>query len=443
MSKFESSPFVEKVHAYLNKHNITPQKGHLVVAVSGGVDSMVLLHVLHRLNYQLHVVHVNYHQRDTSSDLDQALVEKTCETLGLSYKTYHYPTKMEGNSNNFQDEARQFRHQILETEFDHEHAQAIALGHNKGDRLETILMRILRGASPANWDALKAVDHPRIRPLIDLDRSQIQEYALDNQIPWRDDESNFESDYSRNFIRNNFFSGLDSLFPGWDINLERVASYGLMYQQALDALSNSNEKSKIQLNHLNHHPLELQMALVHRFLERNGLRPSVGQVQQVQKLLHSQAGKELSINDVKVVRDTDALVIISLEIPSHTTEYVIPIQTILEEGYEDDLMIIKKISGPELTHSSAYLLPLPKTDFILRSWKVADRIAIKGGSKRISDLLNEWDIPARQKSKALVLTLEGTIIACIFSSNSLRPLIRLAPQSASISYPCLELYLKP
>ena len=94
MSKFESSPFVEKVHAYLNKHNITPQKGHLVVAVSGGVDSMVLLHVLHRLNYQLHVVHVNYHQRDTSSDLDQALVEKTCETLGLSYKTYNYPTKM-------------------------------------------------------------------------------------------------------------------------------------------------------------------------------------------------------------------------------------------------------------------------------------------------------------------------------------------------------------
>jgi len=442
MSKFESSQLIDKVNSYLSKHQITPNKGSLVLAVSGGVDSMVLLYVLHLLKFQIHVVHVNYHQRNSSSDLDQALVEKTCQALGISFNTYHFPEKSLQNGGNFQDEARQFRHHIFRSEYDLSNAQAIALGHNKGDRLETILMRILRGASPSNWNALKEIDLPLIRPLIELDRIEIQAYAQENGLTWREDESNFESDYARNFIRNDFFSRLDHLFPGWQQNLERVASYGLTYQQAMDALSHSNQDDKINIRDVDIHPLELQMAILHRFLERNGLRPSLGQVHQVQQLLQSQAGKELSIDDAKVARESDTLCIVRTNKATSNSEQVISLQSILDQGYQSDLMIINKVSDPKETRTSSYFIPIPKGDFLLRPWRNADRIAIKDGSKLISDLLNEWDIPSHQKQQALVLTLEGKIIACIFRLNTLRPLIRLAPPLDHVSYPCLELYLK-
>jgi len=445
MSKFESSLLIEKVQSYLNHYDIHPNSGCLVLGVSGGVDSMVLLNVLHQLHFQLHVIHVNYHKRGESSDLDQELVQKTCTHLGVSCEIIHWNDTNDLQKGNFQDQARSFRHHLFKTRFREQDAQAIALGHNKGDRIETILMRILRGASPSHWDGLKSYDLPIIRPLIDMDRLIIQQYAQDHHINWREDQSNLNSAYARNFLRNEVFPQLGTHFPGWDQNLERLLNFGNSYQQAIDALSYSSPMHRTPIQPLRNHPPELQSAILHRFLERNGLNPSTGQIQQLQKMIESEAGKLMIIDGITVLRDPDALTITHPEasfFDEHLSEHVIPISRILESGYEDDMMIIKQIADKDSVHTSAYLLPIPLNDFVLRDWQQGDRIAIKDGSKLISDLLNEWGIPSFQKPKAKVLTLEGKILACIFRTNDLRLMARLAPQAHIEHYPCLELYLK-
>jgi tRNA(Ile)-lysidine synthase len=445
MSKFESSQTIDQVVHYLTHYGIRPSLGSLVLGTSGGVDSMVLLRVLHQLDFNLTVVHVNYHQRGDASDLDQQLVERYCQQLGVPTKVYHWSQELP--KGNFQDAARTFRQQIFRKVCEEHQAQAIALGHNKGDRIETIMMRLLRGSAPSHWDGLKVYDPPIIRPLIDLDRSHIQDYAQQNSVPWRDDQSNKEDKYARNILRNEVFPRFETHFPGWEQNLERLAQYGKSYEQAIDLLIPSDPQNRISLEQLRAYPNELQMAILHRFLERNGLRPSTGQIHQVQLLIDAQPGRELTIDDQKVIRESLDLVIhnhptATSGFAAKPTDQIIPISNILESGYEDDVLIIRPVSDELTAQRLAYTLPIPHHDFVLRPWQKADRIAFKDGSKLISDLLNEWKIPSHQKSKAQVLTLEGKIIACIFRSNDLKPMARLAPRPNIEQYPCLELYLK-
>src|SRR5690606_37758813 len=95
-------------------------------------------------------------------------------------------------------------------------------------------MRLLRGASPTSWDGLKEWNPPFFRPLLHVDRSDIEAYANKAGITWRDDQSNFGTDYARNLLRNVLVPELDGLFPGWEANVERLPVYGQAFGEAVD-----------------------------------------------------------------------------------------------------------------------------------------------------------------------------------------------------------------
>jgi tRNA(Ile)-lysidine synthase len=415
MSKLESTPIYSSAKLILDRAGMLTKSRPIVAGVSGGVDSMVMLHCLSHLGYALHVVHINYHKRGVASDEDENLVKRYATSLNASVATFDiWPQDLQAG--NFQDAARNARHRIYREEMKRVDAQGIALGHNKLDRLETILMRILRGSAPSNWDGIEENNPPIVRPLLLSTREEIAELALHNNIPWREDESNASSHYARNLLRNDLIPSMDTLLPGWKQNIERITEYGATYVQALDALLGVGANSKsISISKLQSNPELLKQALIHRFLELNGISTGHSTIAEIVQLIDSQSGKFIDLSqELAVFKEGDSLVIdtrgstehVSVQVPKinkTTPPITTPIGTFY--GAQND-----SIDGSKLE------LRNPDAPITLRTWNYGDRIQIEsGGSKKISDLITDWKIPLRLKSSVFVLTLDETIIACIFA----------------------------
>lgn len=179
----------------------------LVVAVSGGVDSMVLLDLLmnlkNQVKFQLFVAHMNYHKR-TSSDLDEQFVRTAAKKYGLEMKSFDFA---DSNQENFQMEARNQRYfqfyQYAKSVF----ANKLVLAHHNDDQIETILMRLTRGSSFVGYAGIKErstyKDIELIRPLLFESKENIEKYATLNDIHYQTDESNLTDHYTRNRFRHN------------------------------------------------------------------------------------------------------------------------------------------------------------------------------------------------------------------------------------------------
>lgn len=197
---------------------------HVLVAVSGGVDSMVLLHALARLrgaaNLTLTVGHVNHGLRGEQADGDEAFVMAAAGELGVPVVQARVePRRLrEGGSKRarptLQEAARRLRWEALETLAEQVDAECIATAHHLDDQAETVLMRILRGTSPEGLGGMEPVSHEgrRVRPLLDVTRAEIEAFADAEGIAWRDDASNESDAYTRNRLRRHWIPGLSEDF---------------------------------------------------------------------------------------------------------------------------------------------------------------------------------------------------------------------------------------
>lgn len=174
-----------------------------IVGVSGGVDSMALLDMLYRANYRIVVAHVNYNFRH-DSNLDQKTVEDYCHQRNISCFVKNVDNKIYGNDN-FENLARQIRYQFyFEVGQVHKSNQVI-LAHHQGDVLENIVMQLQRHNTKGYLgirDTSEVNQMMVIRPLLEMKKEELQSYCLKHQVAYRDDYTNFENNYTRNYIRN-------------------------------------------------------------------------------------------------------------------------------------------------------------------------------------------------------------------------------------------------
>ena len=179
------------------------QNEYYVIGVSGGCDSMFLLDYLRRKNYHLLVAHVNYHYRH-DSDEDYQLVSDYCSEHGIPfyYKSFHKEDYEQGN---FQDRARTLRYDFYKDIYDLYHCDGLILGHHLDDHLESIYMQ-LQHHNTIHYLGIKEKNQVKdmtvLRPLIGCYKNDIIEYCQNNHIPYRDDYTNYETDFERDRVRN-------------------------------------------------------------------------------------------------------------------------------------------------------------------------------------------------------------------------------------------------
>ena len=212
---------LENVIDYMNKNKMIKAGQTIGVGVSGGIDSMVLLHFLNSIkeDKDIDIVAITVdHQLREESAFDCAFVQRWCKERGI--RCYKYKVDCASISRNkgltTEEGAREGRYGVFESLIKNQMVDKIALAHHMQDQAETILFHLLRGSGTAGLKGMEPVRDFYIRPFLETEKSEIVEYSYENEIPYVDDATNADVKYNRNFLRHKIFPLLRSKWPGID-----------------------------------------------------------------------------------------------------------------------------------------------------------------------------------------------------------------------------------
>ncbi|MBO72498.1 MAG: tRNA lysidine(34) synthetase TilS [Flavobacteriales bacterium] len=206
---------LNKISEFIKNENLIEASDKVLVAVSGGRDSIVLLMLLHNLKVSLEVAHCNYQLRDNESEADQKFVEGLCKKLNIPFHTKKFETvdaaKNEGIS--IQMKARDLRYSWFDKLLKERGLTKVATAHHLDDQLETILINLTRGTGLKGLRGMKVKRDNIIRPLLCVSRDEINDFIYENHIPFREDCSNASGKYFRNKIRHQVIPVLKEINP--------------------------------------------------------------------------------------------------------------------------------------------------------------------------------------------------------------------------------------
>lgn len=280
-----TSPILEQLSG-ITDHWPTDQS--YLVGVSGGIDSVTLLHILTRLGYQdLTVLHLNHGLRGEESDLDQQLVQQIADNLQLALvtETADIQAKAKSENTSIETAAREARHLFFEKNRTSKNRGEIFLAHHADDQAETILLQILRGSAQATgMSTTTQLQNPPLtllRPLLPLRKDQLLQYAEDQQLTWREDHTNQQLHHTRNRIRHQLLPLASEIFQrditipltrGAQIRQEEKAYLHQQAQQALEKASSpypTHPTHSLLVEELIHLPIPILRLVLHEWLSHH------------------------------------------------------------------------------------------------------------------------------------------------------------------------------
>ena len=293
---------VAEVQACIEAHAMLPPEAKVVVAVSGGADSMALLFALFQLrsvyNMRLIVAHVNHQLRGEEAEQDALFVEQQAARLGLPFHRACVDVKalQQRAGLSVQQAARQLRYRFLHALHQALNATRIALGHTADDQAETLLMCLVRGSGPTGLAGIPAVRLPYIRPLIGVSRPVIYAYLQSEHCPWVEDSSNAHTVYLRNRVRLDLLPKLRQYNPQIGRRLNELADMlradGQVLEQQVDEWSlhtlawQTRGKVEICCRRFGLAPVAIQRRLLRRVIKALATSPEAVGFQHIERLRH-------------------------------------------------------------------------------------------------------------------------------------------------------------
>ncbi len=250
-SRKSKSSLVERIAAALRL--LVPPDSLIVLGLSGGMDSVVLLHLLHsiapRYQWRLSALHV-HHGISPNADAWADFCSVLCAKYGIELHVERVDIKPL-SAMGVEAAARQLRRAAL----DRLAVDFIALAHHRDDQVETLLLQLLRGAGVRGASAMPA-HMPRanapalLRPLLDVERVELQEYACQHELSWVEDESNTDEHYPRNFLRHRVLPVIEQRFPVYRATLARSASHFAEASELLDEIAHEDAHTAVSGDYL-------------------------------------------------------------------------------------------------------------------------------------------------------------------------------------------------
>ncbi|VAW27093.1 tRNA(Ile)-lysidine synthetase, partial [hydrothermal vent metagenome] len=256
---------IEAFLKHIEKYDLYRPEEKILVAVSGGVDSVVMLHLLHRSGFRLAIAHCNFQLRGSESDGDESFVRNLAAQYGISVFVKSCDTRAFAEKGKISIEmaARRLRYDWFAEITEKYQFQKLSIGHNKGDDAETFFIKLLRGSGLSGLKGILAKRENIIRPLLFASRKEILAYAKEHQLPFREDSSNASDDYLRNRIRHRLLPFYEKEFPGATKalaeSLEKLKTTETIFRQLL-------EEKKNQLFHRTDDEISLDKSAI-RYLE--------------------------------------------------------------------------------------------------------------------------------------------------------------------------------
>lgn len=408
---------IHKVESFISRHCLLSPGAKVLVALSGGADSVALLVALLKLGYRCEAVHCNFHLRGTESDRDEAFVRQLCEKKGVKLTITHFDTTTYAKEHGISIEmaARDLRYRLFEELRASSGAEAIAVAHHRDDSAETILLNLIRGTGIKGLRGIQPKNGKIVRPLLCVGRTDIIDYLKWREEDFVTDSTNLTTDYTRNKIRLEIIPKLAEINPSILDSIastaQRMAEAELIYSQAI---SEATERVKKE-NRIDIEALKKEVApatLLHEILAPLGFNST--QVANIHDSLDSAGCRTVENGNWRVIKEHGSLTIL----PQSGKE---PYSNILpQEGSVNTPTGTLQLSTHTFDgniprdRNCVYLdsksLQLPLT---LRTVRQGDRFAPFGmrGTKLVSDYLTDKKRSTTDKERQLVVTdANGTIV---------------------------------
>lgn len=390
-----------RVARYIAQHHLIEAGDHVLVALSGGADSVALLRLLHTLGYHVEALHCNFHLRGEESDRDEQFVCQLCNTLGIPFHVTHFDTRQYASERGISIEmaARDLRYEWFEYMRLQRDACSIAVAHHADDQAETLLLNILRGTGLRGLCAM----HPRngavVRPLLSVTRKDVLAYLESINQQYVTDSTNAERDAKRNVLRLDVLPLLQTLNPHITESLNSLAEVARqslpIYKRGVDEmLQASGVSQSFPLSLLDE---DTSMTLLYEWLYAKHFTSD--QLQEMIDARHHQPGRIWHSDTHRVLLDRDQLILESMEERPSLDQYLIVKESVSSLGpfsgdciYCDEATLTSPLSL-RYVEGNEYFVP-----FGMR------------GKKLISDFLTNLKVNRFERERQLGLYCGDTLV---------------------------------
>ena len=399
----------------------------LLIAVSGGVDSIVLTHLLNKLQFTISLAHCNFHLRGKDSDMDEVSVKTEASKLNIPCFITHFDTEYYATSKgiSIQMAARELRYTWFDEIVQKNNFDYILTAHHADDDVETFLINLIRGTGLNGLTGIPAINKNVIRPLLPFTRIDIESFAKKNNLSWREDKSNAQTKYLRNKIRHDIIPVLKSLNPNFmesfSKTLENLQGSKQLVEDRIDEIQSQliqKEGALLKFNIQKLKSLNNPKAYLFELLNSYGFT----EWDDVLSLLNAQSGKQVFSKTHCLLKDREFLLLTELN-PTNDEKKEYKISDKDQSIELANLKIkfthqkIKNLpqqqTNPKYTNNNLIYLDKDKLIFPLtvRKWKNGDYFYPMGmqGKKKLSKYFKDEKFSLLDKENIWLLCSNNNI----------------------------------
>jgi tRNA(Ile)-lysidine synthase len=405
-------------HDHIARHQLCKATDKILLAVSGGLDSMVMLNLFHQAGYSVAVAHCNFQLRGAESYGDEQFVKEQCDHLKIPFYCEQFDTNNYAweNGLSIQIAARDLRYAWFEEILIQEKFDKLATAHHLNDSLETVLLNLCKGTGVQGLAGIPLENGFIIRPMLFASRAEIEAYAIAEKVKWREDSSNLTDDYQRNFLRHQIIPLLKEINPSiehtFSTTLEKVRGGVELMGAGQKELENSFVKTidgktfiKKEAFQSFHYAAPVLWELIKHF----GF--NIEQCEEIIQSIHSQSGKKFLTTSSQLIIDRESLII-----ATHQDSWK---QTEIQTGQTETILgpwklLIGEREPVIKANRLEAILDVDRLHFPLcwRKWRAGDSFYPLGMEhhKKISDFLIDQKISVAEKDSVTVLESNGEIV---------------------------------
>ncbi len=409
---------LQKFKDYIESNYLIENDEKVLLAVSGGIDSITLIHLCDLANINFAIAHCNFQLRGKDSAGDQTFVSSLAKKYGVDFYTVNFDTNayIKSKSVSTQMAARELRYDWFSSLMTEKGYQKLAIAHHLNDSLETVVFNLSKGTGIAGLRGIKPMKDQVIRPLLFASKESIFQFAKNNGLTCRDDVSNESDKYNRNFIRHQVIPKLEEINPAVIQNfhetMDRLRVTERVYMDYINKLREQYSKSENNVTTIDAGFLEKEEDYVLLFELIRDYGFSLRQAKGIVKK-NAQTGANYYSKTHWLVKNRGELIITDLPTDENEMQLLENSSTIFTSKEEMRIWVIEPPKKLMADRNIAYL-DFDKLRFplVLRAWKEGERFSPLGmkGKKKISDFMIDHKIPLNLKKSYKVLTSMGEIV---------------------------------